>query len=401
MRELIVVADDFTGACEMGALFARAHAPVHVWLDHDAYGPAEPVTVIDTDTRNVSGEAASARIRALERVWSTVAPSRLYKKIDSTLRGPIGYEVEALRQATRASHVLIAPALPAQGRTTIAGHQLVRGVPIEYTPAANDPVSAATTSHLPTLFHEHVGVTPGRVGCRTVDGGPEALARAVRQVFAQHPYCVVDAATEQHLQIIARASQALTENLVIVGTAGLAQHLAAVLLPGERPAPQPRTTPVSNTAGLLVLCGSMNPVNQQQLLHLRGATEASMLSIIITDDLDADTELLTHNLETRGIILQAPDRHQPGKDYAALIARTVKQLLAKVRPRGIFATGGETARHTLQALSAKSVRVHGEVTPGVPIGIIQGGSADGVPLITKAGGFGDEDTLLLAAHYFP
>ena len=56
-------------------------------------------------------------------------------------------------------------------------------------------------------------------------------------------------------------------------------------------------------------------------------------------------------------------------------------------------TGGETAAFVLCALQASSILLTGEIAPGIPWGIIQGGDADGRMVITKSGGFGDRNTL--------
>jgi uncharacterized protein YgbK (DUF1537 family) len=56
-------------------------------------------------------------------------------------------------------------------------------------------------------------------------------------------------------------------------------------------------------------------------------------------------------------------------------------------------TGGETAAFVLRALDAFSVLLAGEIAPGIPWGVIQGGDADGCIVITKSGGFGNRNTL--------
>src|SRR5207302_9354154 len=72
---LTIMADDLTGACDAGTLFAgRAPVPVTVW-------PAAPVVaevaVVDTESRHIDRPAASARVsgaaasRPAARPWST------------------------------------------------------------------------------------------------------------------------------------------------------------------------------------------------------------------------------------------------------------------------------------------------------------------------------------------
>lgn len=56
---------------------------------------------------------------------------------------------------------------------------------------------------------------------------------------------------------------------------------------------------------------------------------------------------------------------------------------------GLFLTGGETAVYCCQALGATGIEVISEVTPGIPIGRLVGGPFQGLPIVTKAGAFGD------------
>ena len=61
--------------------------------------------------------------------------------------------------------------------------------------------------------------------------------------------------------------------------------------------------------------------------------------------------------------------------------------------------GGETAAKIYREVGAEGIHVEGEVHPGVPIGAWAGGLLDKQPIITKAGGFGRNDTLLRALEY--
>ena len=49
-----------------------------------------------------------------------------------------------------------------------------------------------------------------------------------------------------------------------------------------------------------------------------------------------------------------------------------------------------------EAADAHLLRVVDEVLPGVPCSVITDGALAGVPLVTKSGGFGDDETLAAA-----
>lgn len=102
---LTILADDLTGACDSGALFTgSAPVPVTVFPQRRAAGP---VAVLDTESRPLPAAEARARVRAAA---AEPAPDLWFKKIDSTMRGPIAAEVNELAGAAGA---LLCPAFPA------------------------------------------------------------------------------------------------------------------------------------------------------------------------------------------------------------------------------------------------------------------------------------------------
>src|SRR5947207_9179988 len=131
---LTIIADDLTGACDTGALFAgRGPVPVTVWPDAALRAP---VSVVDTESRALAPADAARRVTAVAR---TVTRTRVFKKIDSTLRGPIGAEVDALLRATSSAGALVCPALPAEQRVVVERVLMVGVVPVAETPIAEDP----------------------------------------------------------------------------------------------------------------------------------------------------------------------------------------------------------------------------------------------------------------------
>ena len=79
-----------------------------------------------------------------------------------------------------------------------------------------------------------------------------------------------------------------------------------------------------------------------------------------------------------------------GSRLAAALASLVVPRLPKLG--GLVMTGGETARAILVAAGIQGLRLRGEIEPGVPLGTGIGRFA--IPVVTKAGAFGDRHTLL-------
>src|ERR1043166_8822965 len=112
------LADDLTGALEIGAKFAAAgiSAAVSTTLAWDQDATA---LVIDTETRHEKPSEAAAIVHRLAREAGDFR--LLYKKTDSTLRGNIGAELSAMAEAFPGARVTYVPAYPLMGRTVRNG----------------------------------------------------------------------------------------------------------------------------------------------------------------------------------------------------------------------------------------------------------------------------------------
>ena len=235
-----VIADDLTGAGDTGLQFGKRGLRTVVLLDLPAAGgmggPASglaeaDVLVVDTDSRAASTDAAYRRVREAASALLARGVAQLYKKVDSTLRGNVGSEIDALLDETGASAALVAPAFPANGRTVAGGRLLVHGVPLAETDFARDPIWPARDSHVPAILAAQTRRPVGQVELATIRGGAVAIAAAVEagrrrdgvQVF------VLDAVRSDDLAAVARTVVASAGRWIGVGSAGLAEHLPDAL----------------------------------------------------------------------------------------------------------------------------------------------------------------------------
>ncbi|MBI4560305.1 MAG: four-carbon acid sugar kinase family protein, partial [Candidatus Hydrogenedentes bacterium] len=61
---------------------------------------------------------------------------------------------------------------------------------------------------------------------------------------------------------------------------------------------------------------------------------------------------------------------------------------------GLVLTGGEMASAVSSVIEANALWLQGEIEPGIPRAVIIGGDFFGLHVVTKAGGFGDEEILV-------
>lgn len=346
--QIRVIADDFTSATDALAAFAQRG-----WRTQVVLRPAPPsgpgtseVWSADTDSRTLPDAAAAALAATWARQWRDA--DILVKQFDSTLRGPVVAEVLAAWRASGRSKLIVAPAFPAAGRTTVHGQVLVEGVPVHETAFARDPLNPVRISSLPALFAEQGQALPG------ARDAAEAEAQ-----LAMHDAVVVDAAMEADLQaLVARLAE--RRNVLWAGSTGLLRALALALPPRAEPEPP---WPLAQRPGVVV--GSRNPRSREQ--HRHAQARALGATLWATPEEAGDPEWLT----------------------AQLVDVVCEAVLAG-RCDGLVVTGGETAKHIARRLQAQEIRVLREVQPGIPLCLMH--TPRGViPLVTKAGGFGDDD----------
>ena len=222
---IAVVADDLTGAGDTAVQFLRAGWSTELQLD--AAPPNAEVVAVSTDSRALPADrAASAAAEAVRRLRDA-GVARLYKKVDSTLRGPLRAEIDAVLDAWSPDAVaVVCPAFPATGRIVRDGVLLVDGVEVHRTAVGTDPVTPVSESRIAVLLGAgHVRLT-----------GDDARADA-ELLRAAGPVVVADAETDEDLARLAAAVTALGPDAVPVGSAGLAARLARSWAPEAEPAP--------------------------------------------------------------------------------------------------------------------------------------------------------------------
>jgi len=77
------------------------------------------------------------------------------------------------------------------------------------------------------------------------------------------------------------------------------------------------------------------------------------------------------------------------EEFAHFLERLLRGIRRGRWLGGIFVSGGNTAEGVCDSLRATALQVAGEVRPGIAWSFLVDGRWPGLPLITKAGGFGD------------
>jgi len=396
MPQLVIVADDLTGAADTSACFAQAGLGTLIHLSGTTI-PNADVLAVSTESRDLDKTEAAAAVRStLSRIAGTqrdAAPRWFYKKMDSALRGHPRDELLAAMEAIGATRALVAPAFPAEGRTTVGGRQHIDGVPLELSQTRGPD----TTSDLVALFGTDHGPPVRLLDLATLRGKPDAVRRLLHD---SHGIVVADAETDDDLMRLARAIDGGRLRL-FCGTAGLARQLARSLPLSQHAHPHLKT--VRRESPILIVAGSRHEATARQIEVLRASgVPIVRLEQSLIDDPEMGIEgtvaqITTHLAAGRSMVLTtlglAPST-RGGHAVAARLAQIVAASEVSCQVGGLVLTGGDVAAAVSTALGATALWLRGEILSGIPWGRLAGGILHGSPIATKAGSFGDENALL-------
>ncbi len=382
-----VIADDLTGAADTGVQLAHAgYRTAVIFRGEEIPAAGLDAVSLDTDTR--TRPAGFAAKRVVEAAHAARNARVVCKKIDSTLRGNVAAELSAALGATRRARVVVAPAFPAAGRTTVGGVQLVHGVPVHETEMRNDPRTPVREGHVPTLLR---GAFPSvaTLGIRDL-ADPEKVRRALEE----NECVVADAERDADLEVLVRAVPD-PSGVLWAGSAGLALALGGVY-PGPRAGEVPASPAPARR--VLVVIGSLSGVSREQLRRLV-EEYGDVAAPVHADRRGAVDEAAGI---ARGALSGGPCAvvHSPGErnkqGTGGPVIRSLAEVAARLSGQGLFdalvMTGGSTAVRVALRLGASGIRLGGEVEAGVPWGTLIG--PDPYQVVTKAGGFGGPDTLV-------
>src|SRR5699024_82541 len=93
---------------------------------------------LDLDTRNISEEEAYQRTEYIFKQLHMVNSRKIFKKIDSTMRGNITAEINAMLDSKEIDFTVVIPSYPDNNRYLKGGKLYVNDVLLEDTPFYKD-----------------------------------------------------------------------------------------------------------------------------------------------------------------------------------------------------------------------------------------------------------------------
>ncbi len=350
-----VIADDLTGAAEIGAIGWRHGLRAEILCGGEPSGGADLVCV-DTDSRSCEPEVAAERAAAAARMLQAVGVRWIYKKVDSVLRGHVTRELEAILKQLGLNRALLLPANPSLGRTIINGEYFIHGQPIHHSEFAGDPDHPRSSSQAlklldtPTHFKLQLGTVGMQVPENTLLVAEADSSKQVRSwAAACNSICLPVGGSEFFEALLSANPRSSTNELIdfrisrqlfVCGTAS--KSVQALVESCRRTRTPVFSLPPESATG----SGLPNEARE-------------LISKLVTEALGTHRRVVLH------IGLPPVSDGTVARRLADDLVDIAERVLFKLPVTSIFAEGGATAAKLVRRMNWPRLEVLREWAPGV------------------------------------
>lgn len=437
MNKIGIIADDLTGATTVGVLLARSGINTAAFFSPDELVDTTEIEalILSSNSRHMSPKDARTAISEAVSSLKVKGAVHFSKRIDTTLRGGIGYEVdEMLSHLPEDTMGVMVPAMPQSNRILVGGYSVIDGRALQKTDVAKDVLTPIKETHVPTLVAKQTDHKVGQLDLSSLLAGKEAIkASLVHQKSMGVRVIVCDAITLDEVEMIAECVHELNWSVLAIDPGPFTQKLASQRGFGfdtDKVAGDSLDhLKLSEMDGkVVVVAGSATSITKKQINRLCEEDAVSKisvdpLSIAIQDDttakivenaveamkevlLDQQKKVVVLETAVSGPILNLEEveknvsleKGQAARNINSALSEIVKVALEQSgeKVNGIYMTGGDTMVSTLKTLEASGIALIDYVIPQTDLGRVIGGPYEGVVTIGKGGLTGNEDTAIIA-----
>jgi uncharacterized protein YgbK (DUF1537 family) len=392
-EKLMIVADDLTGANDTGVQFSKRHLRSIVITNKDYINKSLndcDVVVVDTESRFDDKDTAYKKTYEIGKIAKEKNVKYIYKKIDSTLRGNIGAEISGLMDSLEIQHTFIVPALPSYGRITKNGTVYVNGVLLSETEIAEDPKTPVRESYIPDVISHQSDKTIGVIDYNVVSSGKRNLIQKVQQHIKNGiQMIVIDAKDEGDLDLIASAITSLKEKVLFAGTSGIIAGSVS------------EVTRKQIDYAKKKLAITLIDVEIEKLFSKEQYQEKNRIIDILKESSRKGENIIIRTASSKAIVARSFEQGQKyglnmfkvSETIASFLGEIARYIIQEISINGILFTGGDTAIKAAQRLNISGTIIQDEILPGVPYGYFVEEQYKNIIIVSKAGGFGNEDTI--------
>lgn len=422
MPKCVVIADDLTGANATGVLLQKMNYSAYTVLNTERLelsllSDCDSV-LYPTDSRGIDKELAYRRVFNVCNLLKNPETEVYGKRIDSTLRGNLGAETDAMLDALGDEYIaIVAACFPSSSRIVLGGYMLVEGLPLHKTDIAIDPKTPVNNPEVAELFRKESKYPVASILMKDLLHGKHYLADCMKKLASEgNRILVVDCVTQEDIDLIADAVE--TSKLKVVSVDPGVFTAALV-----RKRFQPKEKKEKNR--ILAVVGSVNPHTRIQLEELWLSqrnknvfveTEALLRS---KADWEAEVERVSEEIlkevDKDRVFSVTGDGIYPEKrvdlekiaqkEHCAVeeITDRINLAFAEIAHRicsreksfkGLYSSGGDVTVAICKRFQTAGLNLKEEVLPLAAHGEMLMGDFPGMHMVTKGGSQGGRDAII-------
>ena len=419
MQKYIVIADDLTGSNATCSLFKKIglRAASILKLQGDINYDVDVISY-STASRGLDKEEAYNKVSEAIKILKSKDVLVYNKRIDSTLRGNIGTEINAMLDNLEDDRIaVVVPAYPDSGRIVVNKTMLVNGVLLENSDAGKDPKTPIKTSCVESLIQKDIKYSSTYFTLSDIEQPIEEIVKKIQEAIKKSRVLIFDAVNNEDIIKISKAIIHSDINIVTVDPGPFTLYYSKELQKKNHLEKK-----------ILMVIGSVTATTKKQIEYILQEEDIFLVKMKVEDFFEKETCLkeiervisfikkciASYDLflvttspigDEKKADLQklAENLNTTVEEISKIIANTLTETVVKIlketeKFEGVYSSGGDITIALLEKLKAIGVEIREEVIPLAAYGRLIGGDFPNLKLVSKGGMVGDEKTIKLCLH---
>ena len=419
MQKYIVIADDLTGSNATCSLFKKIglRAASILKLQGDINYDVDVISY-STASRGLDKEEAYKKVSEAIKILKNKDVLVYNKRIDSTLRGNIGTEINAMLDNLEDDRIaVVIPSYPDSGRIVVNKTMLVNGVLLENSDAGKDPKTPIKTSCVESLIQKGIKYSSTYFTLSDIEQPIEEIVKKIQEAIKKSRVLIFDAVNNEDIIKISKAIIHSDINIVTVDPGPFTLYYSKELQKKNHLEKK-----------ILMVIGSVTATTKKQIEYILQEEDIFLVKMKVEDFFEKETCLkeierviayIKKGIASYDLFLVttspigdekkadlqklAENLNTTVEEISKIIANTLTETIVKIlketqKFEGIYSSGGDITIALLEKLKAIGVEIREEVIPLAAYGRIIGGDFPDLKLVSKGGMVGDEKTIKLCLH---
>lgn len=419
MQKYIVIADDLTGSNATCSLFKKIglRAASILKLQGDINYDVDVISY-STASRGLDKEEAYKKVSEAIKILKNKDVLVYNKRIDSTLRGNIGTEINAMLDNLEDDRIaIVIPSYPDSGRIVVNKTMLVNGVLLENSDAGKDPKTPIKTSCVESLIQKGIKYSSTYFTLSDIEQPIEEIVKKIQEAIKKSRVLIFDAVNNEDIIKISKAIINSDINIVTVDPGPFTLYYSKELQKKNHLEKK-----------ILMVIGSVTATTKKQIEYILQEEDIFLVKMKVEDFFEKETCLkeiervisyIKKGIASYDLFLVttspigdekkadlqklAENLNTTVEEISKIIANTLTETVVKIlketeKFEGVYSSGGDITIALLEKLKAIGVEIREEVIPLAAYGRLIGGDFPNLKLVSKGGMVGDEKTIKLCLH---